>query len=148
MTHFRKALMLAGTTAVAALPALAQDQIRTIHLLSRPQAAQPAEFQAMQLIAQEWRQLGLDVEVDVMPWEQMSDAVWFNRDEWDATAWQMTGRPERSDPDEIIFNLFHSSTSENGYNFIGYSNPDYDAVVEEQRVTVDPEKRKALVFEA
>ena len=139
-------LILAGITAAA--PALAQDQIRTIHLLSRPQAAQPAEFQSVQLIAQEWRQLGLDVEVDVMPWEQMSDVVWFNRDEWDATAWQMTGRPERSDPDEILFNLFHSSTAENGYNFIGYSNPDFDALVEKQRVTVDAEARKELVFEA
>ena len=150
MRHLPTALVLAGTTAWAgaAAPAFAQDQIRTIHLLSRPQAAQPAEFQAVQLIAQEWRQLGLDVEVDVMPWEQMSNSVWFDRDEWDATAWQMTGRPERSDPDEIIFNLFHSSTAENGYNFIGYSNPDYDALVEKQRVTVDPEARKALVFQA
>ena len=66
--------------------------IRTIHLLSRPQAAQPAEFQAIQLIAQEWRKLGLDVEVDVMPWSQMANAVWYNRGDWDVTAWQMTGR--------------------------------------------------------
>ncbi|MET1412024.1 ABC transporter substrate-binding protein [Roseibium sp. HPY-6] len=126
----------------------AQDPIRTIHLLSRPQAAQPAEFQAIQLIAQEWRKLGLDVEVDVMPWSQMADTVWYNRNDWDVTAWQMTGRPERSDPDEIIYNLFHSSTAEKGYNFIGYNNPEYDKLVEEQRITVDPEKRKALVFEA
>jgi peptide/nickel transport system substrate-binding protein len=126
----------------------AQDAIRTIHLLSRPQAGQPAEFQSIQLIAQEWRALGLDVEVDVMPWEQMSDAVWYNRDSWDVTAWQMTGRPERSDPDEILFNLFHSSNMENGYNFIGYSNTEYDAVVEKQRVTTDPEARQALVYQA
>jgi peptide/nickel transport system substrate-binding protein len=131
-----------------ATAAYAQDAIRTIHLLSRPQAAQPAEFQAIQLIAQEWRKLGLDVKVDVMPWSQMADAVWYNRDKWDVTAWQMTGRPERSDPDEIIYNLFHSSTAENGYNFIGYNNPEYDKVVEEQRVTVDPEARQALVIKA
>lgn len=134
--------------ALLAGPTLAQDQIRTIHLLSRPQAAQPAEFQAIQLIAQEWRKLGLDVEVDVMPWEQMSSEVWYERDKWDATAWQMTGRPERSDPDEIIYNLFHSSTAESGYNFIGYSNPEYDALVEKQRVTIDPDARQALVREA
>ncbi|SFE59474.1 peptide/nickel transport system substrate-binding protein [Sulfitobacter brevis] len=134
--------------ALLAGPTWAQDQIRTIHLLSRPQAAQPAEFQAVQLIAQEWRKLGLDVEVDVMPWEQMSSAVWYDRDKWDVTAWQMTGRPERSDPDEIIYNLFHSSTAESGYNFIGYSNPEYDAVVEKQRVTIDPAERQKLVRQA
>lgn len=109
-------------------PALSQEAIRKIELLSRPQAAQPAEFQAMELVAQEWRKLGLDVEVKVMPWEQLSDIVWYNRADWDATAWQMVGRPERSDPDEIIYNLFHSSTAEKGYNFVGYLNPAYDAV--------------------
>ena len=83
-----------------------------------------------------------------MPWSQMSDAVWYNRDTWDVTAWQMTGRPERSDPDEIIFNLYHSSTAEAGYNFIGYRNPEYDKLVEEQRVTVDPEVRRKLVIKA
>lgn len=145
-------LNIAASAAIGAslwaTAATAQDPIRTIQLLSRPQAAQPAEFQAIQLIAQEWRKLGLDVNVNVMPWSQMADAVWYNRDTWDVTAWQMTGRPERSDPDEIIFNLFHSSTAEKGYNFIGYNNPEYDKIVEEQRVTVDPVKRKELVVKA
>ncbi|MFN3937686.1 MAG: ABC transporter substrate-binding protein [Gemmobacter sp.] len=132
---------------VGAAPALA-DPIRTINLITRPQAAQPAEYQFVQIIAQEWRKLGLDVNVQVMPWEQMSDVVWFNRDTWDTTAWQMVGRPERSDPDEIIYNLFHPSTAERGFNFIGYENPDYTAVIEEQRVTLDAEARQALVRKA
>lgn len=148
----RRTLSLVSSVALSvgllAGPALSEDAIRKIELLSRPQAAQPAEFQAMELVAQEWRKLGLDVEVKVMPWEQLADVVWYNRNDWDATAWQMVGRPERSDPDEIIFNLFHSSTAEEGYNFIGYNNPAYDAVVEKQRSTIDPEARKKLVFEA
>ena len=139
------ALMAAATAA----PALAAgDEIREIRLLSRPQAAQPQEFQFVQLIAQEWRRLGLEVEVDIMPWEQMADLVWYNREAWDVTAWQMVGRPERSDPDELIYNLFHSSTAPAGYNFIGYSNPDFDAVVEAQRVETDPDARRALIHEA
>jgi peptide/nickel transport system substrate-binding protein len=133
---------------VAAAPALAGDPIRTIEIFTRPQAGQPQEFQSVQLIAQEWRKLGLDVEVKVMPWEQMSDVVWYQRDKWDMTAWQMVGRPERSDPDEIVYNLFHSSTAEKGYNFIGYINPEYDAVVEAQRVEIDEAKRKDLIFKA
>ena len=107
----RRTLSLVSSVALSvgllAGPALSEDAIRKIELLSRPQAAQPAEFQAMELVAQEWRKLGLDVEVKVMPWEQLADVVWYNRNDWDATAWQMVGRPERSDPDEIIFNLFH-----------------------------------------
>jgi peptide/nickel transport system substrate-binding protein len=139
---------VAALAMMAALPAEAGDPIRKITLLSRPQAGQQAEFQSIQLIAQEWRKLGLDVEVRAIPWEQMSDVVWYKRDSWDATAWQMVGRPERSDPDELIFNLFHSSTATNGYNFAGYINKDYDAAAEAQRVEIDPDKRRALVFKA
>lgn len=146
-TVLRTAAIMLMATAVA-MPAIAGDKIRTITILSRPQAGQQAEFQSVQLIAQEWRKLGLDVEVKAQPWEQMSEEVWYKRDKWDATAWQMVGRPERSDPDEIVFNLFHSSTAEKGYNFVGYNNPEYDALVEAQRSEIDPEKRKALIFKA
>ncbi|MEM9900034.1 MAG: ABC transporter substrate-binding protein [Pseudomonadota bacterium] len=148
MTLLKRATAAAALmTAFGAVP-LAADPIRTIELVTRPQASQPAEFQFVQLIAQEWRKLGLDVEVNVMPWEQMIQAIWFSRDEWDTTAWQMVGRPERSDPDEIVYNLFHSSTAEQGFNFIGYSNPDYDALVEQQRVTLDPDERREIVRQA
>ena len=143
----RLALMSAAVATFGATVASA-DPIRRIDLISRPQAAQPAEFQFTQLVAQEWRRLGLDVNVRVMPWEQMLDIVWFSRDAWDTTAWQMVGRSERSDPDEIVFNLFHSSTAERGFNFIGYNNPEFDAVAEAQRVTLDPEERRALVRQA
>lgn len=147
-SKFRAVTATAILTVLAASQAYAGDAIRKIEILSRPQAAQPQEFQSIQLIAQQWRKLGLDVEVKVMPWEQMSDVVWRQRDKWDTTAWQMVGRPERSDPDEIVYNLFHSSTAEKGYNFIGYKNPDYDAVVEAQRVEIDPAKRKVLIDKA
>jgi peptide/nickel transport system substrate-binding protein len=63
------------------------------------------------------------------------------------TAWQMVGRPERLDPDEFLFNLFHSTTAEAGYNFVGYINPDYDAQVEQQRAEIDRERRKELVYQ-
>jgi peptide/nickel transport system substrate-binding protein len=139
------AAMLAGLAA----PALAAgDKIREITILSRPQAAQPSEYQFVQIIAQEWRKLGLDVKIDIMPWEQMADLVWYNRDKWDTTGWQMVGRPERSDPDELIYNLFHSSTAPKGYNFIGYSNPEVDKIVEAQRAETDPDKRQVLVVKA
>ena len=146
-----RTLPLAAAFAASALasPALAGgDEIRQLVIFSRPQAAQPQEFQAIQLIAQEWRKLGLDIKVDVMPWEQMADLVWYQRDKWDITAWQMVGRPERGDPDELTFNLFHTSTAEKGYNFVGYNNPAYDEIAAAQRKEIDPAKRQALVFQA
>ena len=142
------AVAIALVSTFGAVPSWAGDPIRTLELFTRPQAAQPQEFQSVQLIAQEWRKLGLDVEVKVLPWEQMADIVWYQRDKWDVTAWQMVGRPERSDPDEIVYNLFHTTTAEKGYNFIGYHNPEYDKVVEAQRVEIDEAKRKELIHQS
>ncbi len=126
----------------------AGDPVRKIVLISDTQGAVPQAFQAANLIAQAWRQLGLDVEVRPMARQAQTDLVWFNRDKWDTTMWRMVGRPERSDPDEMTFNLFHSSTAPRGFNFIGYNNPEYDKVAEQQRQTVDPEARKALIKQA
>ncbi len=122
--------------------------IRDLTLLSRTQAANPQQYQAAELIAQIWGRLGLDVAVQGLPRTQQSDAVWYNRDTWDLTMWQMAGRPERSDPDEFVYNLFHSTTVEKGYNFVGYVNPEYDRVAEQQRLTANREDRRALVKKA
>ena len=132
-------------------PALAQapgDTIRKIVLISWPQGVNPQAYQASQLIAQTWRQLGLEVEVRSLPWPQHIQSVWNEREKWDTTMWRMVGRPERSDPDEVVFNNYHSSTAATGFNFIGYINPEYDKVAEDQRQSTDPEKRKALVRQA
>ena len=126
----------------------AGDRIRKIVIVSGAQAADPQEFQAAQLIAQEWRKLGLEVEVRGLPRPQVSDIVWYNRDKWDVSMWRMVGRPERSDPDELIYNLFHSSTREKGFNFVGYQNPNYDKIAEAQRSEIDQAKRKVLVHQA
>jgi peptide/nickel transport system substrate-binding protein len=142
----RKLVVLLG---VLLSVVLAQgDPIRTLTLLTRPQAVDPQEYQSAQLVAQEWRKLGLDIKVEAMPWEQLADHVWYERSAWDMTAWQMVGRPERGDPDEIIFNLFHSSTAEEGYNFVGYNNPAYDELAEAQRAETDPNARQQLIFQA
>ena len=137
---------LAGLPKVAL--AQAGSPIRALTLYSRAQAANPQQYQAAELIAQAWGDLGLDVTVSGLPQNQLSDVVWYNRDSWDVTMWQMVGRPERSDPDDFVSNLFHSANIETGYNFVGYNNPEYDRVAEAQRLAVDRDARQALIYEA
>lgn len=137
---------LAGLPRVAL--AQATTPVRSLTLYSRAQAANPQQYQAAELIAQAWSDLGLDVTVSGLPQNQLSDVVWYNRDSWDVTMWQMVGRPERSDPDEFVMNLFHSQNIEVGYNFVGYNNPEYDRVAEAQRLETDREARQALVYQA
>ena len=155
MVHRRTVLGgLAASASAAALtivPAAAQqasDRIRKIVILSDPQSQSAPAFQAAQLTAQAWRQLGLEVEVRPLPRQQQSQIVWYERERWDVTMWRMVGRPERSDPDELIYNLFHSSTARAGFNFVGYNNPQYDALAERQRQTMNQDQRRDLVRQA
>lgn len=123
-------------------------RIRKIGMMTVPQANVPIEFESTQLSASQIQQLGVEVEVQVLPNDQLSDIVWYQRDKWDYTAWQMVGRPERLDPDEFIYNLFHSENVENGYNFVGYVNPEYDEIALAQRQEVDRDKRQQLVHQS
>lgn len=116
--------------------------------LSNVQAADPIEFETTRLVVENMRQLGLEVEHRAMPWEQQADLVWYNRGEWQMTAWRMVGRPERMDPDEFVVNLFHSSTAEKGYNFVGFASPEYDELALEQRGILDRLERRQVIFEA
>jgi peptide/nickel transport system substrate-binding protein len=140
-------IVLAGMGG-AALAQQPGDAVRKIVLLTDTQGASPQAFQASQLIAQSWRQLGLEVEIKPLPRQQQTQVVWYERNRWDVTTWRMIGRPERSDPDELVYNLFHSSTVEKGYNFVGYVNPEYDRVAEAQRQSMDQTQRKVLIAEA
>jgi len=147
----KRRTVIAGTAAAAVAPkAFAQgptEKVRKINLYTWPQAALPQAYQASQLIAQQWRQLGLEVDVKPLQRQAQTALIWFSRDKWDTTMWRMVGRPERSDPDEFLYSLYHSSYAEKGYNFIGYLNPEYDKLAEKQRTQLDREERRKTAFE-
>ena len=138
-----------------ALPAASQsmgEMVPSIIVRSVTQAERPIEYETTRLVVENMRELGLDVEHRAVPWAQLIDEIWYTRtgdEAWEMTYWRMVGRPERSDPDEFTYNLFHSSVRDGGYNFIGYNNPAYDALAEAQRVEVaDKEARLAIICEA
>ena len=132
----------------------AGDRVRSIELTADTKAANPNANQAAYLLADMWKKLGLDVKVKEVPYKQKLDVVYFDRSTcegaacFDLAMWSIVGRPERSDPDEVIYNLFHSSTGAKGYNYPGYANPDYDKAAAGQQVETDQTKRRELVFKA
>ena len=150
----RQTLALAASTALAGSAGLfaaqaqdAGDQVRKIILFAFPQNANPQSYQASQLVAQTWRRLGLDVEVRPIPWQQHSQVVWNERERWDTTMWRMVGRPERSDPDELAYNLFRSDNIDKGYNFVGWNNKEYDELSVKQRQAAGAEDRKKALHD-
>ncbi len=151
MKHWLLTVGMTALSALSALPALAQpagDPVRPLVILAQPQAAAPQDFQAAEMVAEAWKQLGIQVQVRPLPSQQFNQIVWYERQRWDATTWQMVGRPERSDPDELTYNLFVSANAANGYDFVGYVNPEYDRLAQAQREELDLAKRKAFLIEA
>ncbi|HET9002322.1 MAG TPA: ABC transporter substrate-binding protein [bacterium] len=137
-------------TAAPVSPTQAQANrvVRELVLVTWPQAQDPQQYESARIAADGMRRLGLKVTVRPMPWEQLADYIWYSREKWDMTTWQMVGRPERSDPDELLVNLFSSSTAKDGYNFIGFIDSKYDAIAQAQREATDPNQRKQLVEQA
>jgi peptide/nickel transport system substrate-binding protein len=137
-------------TAAPVSPTQAQANrvVRELVLVTWPQAQDPQQYESARIAAEGMRRLGLKVTVRPMPWEQLSDYIWYSREKWDMTTWQMVGRPERSDPDELLVNLFSSSTAKDGYNFIGFIDSKYDAIAQQQREATDENSRKQLVQQA
>lgn len=145
--------LLASAAAVALIrpghsAAAAGDPIRKLVIVCAAQASDPQEFQAAQLLAQAWRQLGLTIEVRPMPRPQLADLVWNRREKWDMAMWRMVGRPERSDPDEFAYNLFNPATAATGYDFVGHNDPNYMKIAEAQRAELDQGKRQQLLYDA
>ncbi len=147
----KRVLLLAATgllTSGAALAQQAGDAIRPLTVIAESQAADPQSYQAAQIIADTWRKLGLTVNVRPLPGQEYNQIVWYERQRWDMTTWVMVGRPERSDPDELTYNLFVSANAANGYDFVGYNNPEYDRLAQAQREELDLDKRRALIDQA
>ena len=154
MRLFSAALVMLLLVILAVAPVSSQsagEMVPQIIVRSVTQAERPVEFETTRLVVENMKGLGLDVVHRAVPWSQLIDEVWFTRegdDAWEMTIWRMVGRPERSDPDEFAYNLFHSSMAASGYNFVGYNNPDYDAIAEAQRAELDKSARQQLLFDA
>lgn len=138
----------AGRVGAAPRAQSGDRKVRKLQLLTNPQANVPEEFEQAQVAANQLKEIEITLDVQVTDNTALQDFVWFQRDKWDMTMWQMVGRPERLDPDEFVFNLFHTSTATDGYNFVGYLNPEYDKLAEAQRVEMDREKRKEIIAQA
>ncbi len=110
----------------------------------------PIRFESGQLIANEWEKLGLNVNVEAIGDFSALAAILGEdpHDDFNAFISGYVSRPERLDPDVLLYRPFHCSGVETGVNYQGYCNPDYDAVVDAQRSEMDVDTRKDLVFEA
>lgn len=88
---------------------------------------------------EELSKVGIDLEVEQMEWAAMLMRI--SRRDFDAVS---IGRasPLNQDP----YQVWHSTQSESGSNYVGFENREADKIMEEARLEFDESKRRAMYF--
>lgn len=119
-----------------------------------PDGTQPLRFRLLwaddtpdaprmaELVSQSWRQIGIAVEPQTFSADALL-ALCCPAYDYDIIIWGWT-----TDPDpNILLKVMTSAAIPNGSNETGYTNPDYDALYQQQATEMDPARRKALVWQ-
>ena len=85
--------------------------------------------------------LGLEFEVIDADWPTLIDRL----GKQDLPAFELLWQADYPDPESFLWSLFGSDSPD---NYSGYSNPEFDALLEEARNTLDPDARAAIYDEA
>lgn len=99
-----------------------------------------ARVQSAEIIQQNFKKVGIDVNIRVMEWQAFLDQI--DKRSFDAMilGWSMS-----RDPD--LYDIWHSSKTKKGeYNFIGYKNDEVDRLLIAGRRTFDIEQRKKIYY--
>lgn len=122
------------------------EPVREIELIMTTSDYDPVRYEFGQMIAENWSELGLSVKSNPMAWNKIVDQALVGQN-FDTYTLNWAGRAERIDPDHFCYGIFHSSqTDEGSYNFVNYTNEEYDEYAEQQRALYDPEERKEPVY--
>ena len=94
------------------------------------------QVQAAQIIKQQLKPLGIEVEVSALESGIFFDGL--GKHDFDMT---VVGWLGFIDPDEFFYNIFHSAGK---WNQQVYNNPDLDALLQKGRVTIDQQERQEI----
>jgi peptide/nickel transport system substrate-binding protein len=124
-------------------------KVKTIEIWTMTPEYSQDRYEAALMIADWWKQLGLDIQVK--PMEQAVVSKQTRTPPWDFDTFMLewAGSPERIDPQLFIYQIFHSSQDvEGGNNRSGYRSPEFDDVAAAQMQETDLEKRREYVLKA
>lgn len=94
------------------------------------------------LIQRRLKEIGIDVKIRVLEWASFIGRF-IKTGDFDAVVlgWSLGLEPDQ-------YNIWHSSQQAPGqFNFIGYENPQVDALLEQGRLQLDPDKRMKIYHE-
>ena len=139
--------LLAGPSVVFA-QAKPGAKVDAMKLMTTTATFDPVRPESARLICQEFKRLGWDVEPLPIDYKQNVQKVIMEH-EYDMWLVRFAGASNRIDPNVFIWQVHHSSQyKKGGYNWPGYSNPTVDKLSVAQKVEMDVNKRRDLVFKA
>ena len=105
-----------------------------------------AYFETSNYIAEEWRKLGLKVNLNQANMPNPLLTLWFKEHKFDCVVSVLSGLPYRMEPDFFTYSQFNSkNTAPGDWNVGEWSNAEFDEIGAKQLGIYDPEKRKPLI---
>lgn len=99
-----------------------------------------ARLKTAQIIKEQLRKIGIDLKIRVLEWQSFLELVTKRQFQAVLLGWSLA-----RDPD--LYDIFHSSKTKPGeFNFVSYSNPEVDALIERARETLNREERRRLYW--
>ncbi|MDD5747341.1 MAG: ABC transporter substrate-binding protein, partial [Candidatus Omnitrophica bacterium] len=96
-------------------------------------------LRAAEIIQKRLKTIGMKVKIKVLEWSAFINEC-INKRDFEAV---LLGWSLSQDPD--IYDIWHSGkTREGEFNFIGYRNPEVDALLEQGRREFEPERRREI----
>jgi peptide/nickel transport system substrate-binding protein len=139
-----------GTTLAAAVtlaaPVMAQERVASIEILTTTESYDPIRYEGAFIIAEAWRELGLDVTVSPLEFRTLLDRFYSEQD-FDTVILGWSGRVDRLDPQFFLGTLDSRQTGLGANNPGGYENPEYDELFDAQSREFDIDERQRIVIE-
>ena len=140
------ALAFGASALGASSAALAQERVPAVTINTTTEAYDPIRYEAAFIIAEKWRELGLEVNVQPTEFSTLL-GKFYDEQDFDATIIGWSGRVDRLDPQFFLGTLDSRQSEPGGNNPGGYENAEYDELFTAQSQEFDVEKRREIVHQ-
>ncbi|MDO9526631.1 MAG: ABC transporter substrate-binding protein, partial [Gemmobacter sp.] len=123
-------------------------EVQPISFLTWPASNYQHYYETSNYIAESWRELGLDVQLDPQPFPSPMLSMWFTEHKFDVVMSVLSGSPARLDPEFFTVNQFAQiNVKPGGANVGGFQSEALEALIPQQRKLYDPEARREVIYE-
>jgi peptide/nickel transport system substrate-binding protein len=123
------------------------EPVPEIDFLTWVAAKYNVHYETSNYIAEQWRKLGLKVNLNQSVFPSPMLSLWFTEHNFDAVLSDLSGLPYRMEPDFFTNSQFNSKHMAPGnWNVGEWANKEYDEVGEKQLEIYDPMQRRPLIY--